>query len=817
MNKISVVAFRSLGRGRAVCGYGFLCFFLAGLFYCAHTIAPSEQRFIITAVVNSDTVVAVRDSLTVRVSIASAKSPTIKYVYFVDSSRFADTTYNDLIVKKFSLADTGRRLVVIRAWDGGGNESVPDTLPILVRYQLPVVLLTGDTTVFCGAPYALHIVSTAVEAPVVRTEWYVDDPKKTMLATDSVVPIAWTVADTGRHRIVIRAIDSDGIVSLPDTLHVTVTCTRPAVTLSVPATAAIDDSVSFIAHATVAAGMVKWYRWSIDGGGWFATDTSLLRWTFGNSSTGTAVAGSHTVCVVAVDNDGTVSDTARGSIVIRLFRPVVKLTPRDTMTVYADAPLKIMATAFDTNGIVASWRWMIDGRLQPQLLKCDSLMTTWGVLGAGVHLVSLTVLDNDSLASLPDTLQVTVLPGTPLVKAMRAMTVSSADTAKITCMASDPNGVIVKYLWSFSGNEGNRWVDSTSAPYYPLTYFGSGTVKVLVGARDNDGLIATDTVTITFNRPPDPITVLHPGSNDTIAFTQSAARCTVSFAYNAPDPDSDAVTYTLSWGSSSPDSVIYQGPGRAASIVVSRPGLYFWSIIARDSWGHSRTTSGKTVVLREYRICFIGHSIVVGMCGDGIMGGFRGGVLDSLRKTLGTYERLKVVGPYTTSYMSRSATDDSCMAVSGTTAREIYLMFAFDQVNLNADIWVFMIGVNGSYSYIEWGYATNIIDCIISRNLQSRVYIVNGCPLPGSSLVEYYLPYFNQALVDTAESRNARGAHVSVVDYNTAMTMPDGQLDTTLFSPPDYIHPKQLGYNKLRDWIYSAMTKSNPLALPNNP
>jgi lysophospholipase L1-like esterase len=411
-------------------------------------------------------------------------------------------------------------------------------------------------------------------------------------------------------------------------------------------------------------------------------------------------------------------------------------------------------------------------------------------------------------------MRIRVLPGTPAIMAMADTTLSSLDTVVVTCQASDQNGTIVSYLWSFSGA---GWDDSTSVPFHTLRYAGRGTVSVVIGARDNDGLVSTDTVVATFNRPPDSIEVRSPGPRDTLTIFETVPACTVSFSYSASDPDNDPVTYTLSWGPAL-DSLtqVYLGRGRSAAVPVTRHGLYFWRLVAQDGMGHSRMVNGTTVVLKVYRICFIGHSIVAGWGGDSITGGFRGSVLDSLRKALGPYERVKAVGPSTTSFMRGSAVDDSSMAVSGVTAREILLMLVFGVPQFIADIWVFMVGVNDQYSMTEQAYATYCMNSMIYRNPGSRLYALNGLAVPPQLYVaSYYLPIFNQRMNDSIAVRSARGEHVFLVDAYTALSN-DGQFDSTWFTA-DGVHPNQQGYQRLAGLIVGSMRTSVPPAVNDRP
>jgi lysophospholipase L1-like esterase len=766
-----------------------------------------------------DRSVKIHDTLVLHLSASDPISHVVKYRYYFDNPALSVTTSDTVVKRIWSVADTGRHRFMVTAINADSIESYSDLSYINVTYSRPKVLHPSDTIVKVNDTLVLHFTAYDQITPIIGYRYFIDDAKAWIATGDSIVRTVWHVADSGSHVFVVEAINKDSIASLPDTFHVAVTYERPQVTLRADTLAAITDTVKLTAHASDGDGRIDHYLWSIDGLGsqWLATPDSSLHWLFGGIG-----ESFHTVRVIAVDNDGFASGADSVRIHITLNRPQVRLPAKDT-AMYANQDLKLKATVVSTIRPIAQYRWMVDGRLQPQSITSDTITLRWSASAAGAHLVSLTVKNSDSVESLPDTMLVRVSSGSITIAPLRDTTILSRDTLKIVCKATsdNPGSTIVKYLWGFSGAA--VWDDSTILPNHALAYSGKGAVRVSVGARDNMGLLAMATFTVTFNRPPDSVVVRTPRNGDTLLLSQRAPTCTVPFSFSASDPDNDSIVYSLSWGPAADSMVqVYQGKNQSSAITVTRPGQYFWNVSARDPFGQTRTANGTVTAIREYRICFVGHSIIVGMMGDGISGGFRGGVLDSLRKTLGKYERLKVVGPYTSPFMSRSKVDDSCMAISGTTAPEIYLMLYYDWPQLAADIWVLMIGVNDAYSGTELRYSSMLMDVMISRNPAGRLYVLNGTPLTPEMVVHNAnLPYFNIAIADSIRVRDSvatlgtKKSHVFQVDAFTAVTKNNGQLDSTLIA--DNVHPNQKGYNKLRDAIFTVMKKSIPPAILKNP
>jgi lysophospholipase L1-like esterase len=758
----------------------------------------------------ADTIPVINAPFALAIHNVGAENAVVRYQWYIDNPLTGKATIDTVLQWVWTIADTGKHCIVVRAVDGDGIWSYPCSLRVTVNFQSPGVKLDGDTVAFVGDSYALRISGTEGNSRIERFVWYIDDSLLSKATIDTLLTWVWSIKDTGRHVIAARAVDRDGVASPWASLVVRVAYFRPVVRLFADTTVAINDTILLAAQANDSDGVIDHYLWSIDGAGTvpIVTTSDTLLWVFSGNT-----EGYHTIRVAAVDDDGLVSMPDSIRIHMLLRRPWVRLNTQDTM-IYASRGLLLHAAAFDTNGTIAEYRWMLDGRLLPQSLRADTVTLRWSPSQAGAHLVSITVVDDDSLVSASDSILVTVLPGTPLIAPMHDTAISSSDTLKITSHASDSNGTIARYLWSFSGA---GWADSTTDSSHTIVYSGKGTEDVIVGVRDNDGLVAADTFTVTFNRPPDTIMVSAPTPNDSIMLPEKTESDTLAFIYSAHDSDNDSITYSLFWGTST-DSLllVYNGGDRSAKIYGVLPGRYFWRIAARDSWGHARVTNGSVAVIREYTICFIGHSIVAGYGGDSLVGGFRGGVLDSIRTMLGSYERLKTVGIGTTSFMKRSVADDSCLAILG--ARAVDLNRFISAVAIpSADIWVLMIGVNDQYNTEELVNTICLMDVIISRNPKSRVYVLNGNQIAQSYWnASYWLPSFNQVITDAIAARAASGFHIFEVDGYTALSDSIGQYDSSLFNS-DGVHPNQAGYDRLRDAICLTMKNSDPLVIPKNP
>ncbi|NLE02720.1 MAG: SGNH/GDSL hydrolase family protein, partial [Fibrobacter sp.] len=405
--------------------------------------------------------------------------------------------------------------------------------------------------------------------------------------------------------------------------------------------------------------------------------------------------------------------------------------------------------------------------------------------------------------------KIRVLAGFPAVIIKQIPVISSRDTVVVTCDAFDTNGTVKKYFWY---REGYKLIDSTLEPEIAVRYYGRSPQKIICKVVDDDGLINHDSALIHFNRPPES-TVKSPA--DTVSVGESEFPYPVKFIVSCSDPDSDTVKIKLHTGVDFDSmNIVYQGTDSIIPYNLTQPGETCWKLEVTDSWGNTVSHSGKFTTVLTHTICFVGHSIVEGMLSDHNHGGFRKGVIDGLRDSLPLHERLKSVGPLITPEMQSYPADDSCLAISGTTAKEIYLLLTRVSPQLKSDIWVLLLGVNDWYSTGEKNYIVKIIDIMLARNPASRVYVLNSVPVSEehvySGSINYNLPDFNKALEDSINVRRVGGNSVYLVNMFTLLTK-DNAFDPTWFSDP--LHPNQDGYDRIADEILRIMYQDSSRAL----
>lgn len=748
----------------------------------------------------TDTLVCVRDTLTIGMNVSGAEERTLHYLILRDNSWHTDTATTPLYATAWQFPDTGTHHLVVTAGDLFGNYSNTDTIAVRVAATAPKVQLSGDTTASVNDTLHFRATGEDSDGAIVKYLWSFDRDGKFWMesGTDSLA-VAFKTADSGLQTVRVKLIDNDGLVSSPDSMTIALSALPPRIHLMGIHDTTVNDTVTVAASGADNDGTIVRYVWLVEREGkqqTTITTDSLLQLVWGVADTGLRM-----VWVTAIDNDSIVSSPDSAAIHIYLQPPVVSLGVSDTFVRIGSSVL-LVAAASDSNGTIASFRWSINGMIDT---GCDS--ATYLLMGEsalfGQQLVVVQAFDDDGIASLPDTVTVAVYRGEPVIRPHADTTLSSLDTLVVTLSVFEPSGTPTMYYWDI---DGGAWDDSTTEPQWGLDYKNKRQVALIMGARNAQGLFATDTMRITYNHPPH-LQALWPAAGDTVWMSHADLPGTLSVNHYITDEDNDSVSCTFWWSADSADTgKLYAVPmNQPVTVPVDSLGSYYWGFKAVDAWGHTVELLGHYVIAREYTICFMGHSIVVGYGGDTQHGGFRSRVLIGLREQLGKLERIRVVGPLVTDQMASSPIDDSCLAISGSLGREMLLLFSSGYPQLTADIGVVMFGANGEFNLRERQTTVGMMDQMFLRNPTAHMYMVNSPPL--GPTFDYTNSYYNRAgyntlLADSVAARIKQGYGAFLVNADSILA-PGGVFDSTQYF--DEIHPNQTGYDGLSDAILRVM------------
>jgi hypothetical protein len=761
-----------------------------------------------------DTAVAINDTITLHATASDTNGSVVSYVWAPAGKAFLDTTKTGSIQLRFTRADTGTHRIKVMAIDDDTLLSNIDSVNLVVRMKPPpMVRCMGDTAVFVNDTVVVHAAGTVSgsKSPIVAYVWARDGGAFIDTTATGSLALRFTRNDGGSHTIKVKVVDRDTMESLADSVIISVTLGAPKVRAMKDTVVFINDTAMLHAAGTDTNGRVTEYVWSLDGGAY--RDTSVI----GVFATvwGRAGAGTHRVKVKVIDDDTVESLPDSLTVTVTVGAPKVAAM-KDTVVFINDTAV-LHATGTDTNGRVVSYLWALNGAAFTDTTATGVLKAVWGRTGAGTHRVKVVAVDDDTLLSPPDSMNVTVRLGMPFVKHTRDTSVVRGDTVVMTISASDTNGTIKKYYWDMSGK---GWSDSSDSPSRPITSGIHTVLRVVAGARDDDGNIATDTFSISFSAVACSVTVSRPLWRDTLymySVDLPLGKAAFSYLARRKDAVADSFTYTITCGKSVAELVTrYSGKDTVCTVPAFDTGKSYFRLIAVSSHNDSVQVLDSVFSVWQRQVCFIGHSIVTGLLGTPDSGGFRRIVIDTLRSLSPSKKQLRIVGPLI-SHVLQPPEDDSSLAETGRKCVDIFDSL-FNHPSLAADAWVYMMGANDQYSYFGWYYTVATIDFMHARNPQGEIFVLNALPLPHDTVDAVYtidslfradLATFNRML-DSAvtvrrqswQSRQEGGAWMVDV-YAPMALLPDSAYNPVYFS--DFIHPNQKGYTLMGNRIVQTI------------
>jgi|GEM_PF-1118602 len=764
--------------------------------------APDTSALVVDAVYNEDSVLTLRDTLHVSLSVEDAPETHFRYCLQKEGSWNIDTIDSADYRTTWDFPDTGLRRVVVWAIDDEGRRTHCDTISVTVSASAPRVILHGNDMASANDTTIVFLEVADSDGLVDHFEWQVDNRENgVVFAWSDTFRVVWTIKDTGNRVLSVTAVDNDGLRSMPDSIKILVTGSRPGFVLEADTQVSINDTLYIRFVGTDDDGVITEYQWTEDfsAGRWIssAKDTVMQVWRLPDT-------GRRVFYARIVDNDGLVSAPESIFVIVTAERP--RLSVSASPYVPAGDSVRITAHASDPDGSVVSYKWLIHRVSGVDVVATtdSTILVSWGADDTGIHTVSVAAIDDDSLSSeiVVCTLRVhngSVIPAADTI-------LSSMDTLLVSRIAISSDEPLM-YYWDI---DGSGWGDSCTDGRYSVFYSGLESVSLVCRVRFSAGLPYQDTMNIYFNRPPDGGLLL-PFMHDTLWIGMNFMPGEAAFSTPFTDPDGDPVNGIITWGRTEIDTFEISD---SVHLPVDSVGQYQWGLVLRDSFGNDVVRSGVTVVGKERTICFAGHSIVTGYGGDNVSGGFRAGVVAGLRDSLASLERIRAVGPFVSEgLMAGSVADDSCFAISGSFAREMLLLMDHAYKNLTADIWVLMLGVNGSFSAIEMTSTTLIMERIFERNPHARLYVLLSPPYAslGSAQRRYYNNNVTNKITAPETGLVARGFAASIVRADTALWSKADtfSVEPTLYNS-DMLHPNQDGYNRLRDEILAVMRESVP-------
>jgi hypothetical protein len=747
----------------------------------------------------SDTTVRVGDDFNLGVDVVNGDYYGMHFIWTVDN--VADTSKEYKKAFNWQYGDTGIHTIIVSALDRRMLMADPETLLVRVTCQTPTIdARQSDTTVLWGDTLRINPVVNDSDGIVMTIRWKTDLDSLWYSAPPAARVFVWGRLQTGTHLVIMRAVDDNNLLSAIDTVVVQVKHSISKLQILEKDTT-LQLLAPLVLHTTFDGALPRrhFYQWVIDTAVVPSMTADTFSVKFGNKQTGIHLVSVH---VLNADSSLISSDTIK--ILADYVRVKPMLSIRDTM-IYAHQAIAVAPVNCQSEDIDSLW-FTVDNVVVKNAKVPDTLLALFDVAHSGIHSVQLFVKDPDGIESASEKVLITVLPGYPIVRFPGDTTLRGDESLQVVASIVDVNGTIVSKQWFYDGVR----IDTS---LFTITYQGKTDVVLRAAVQDNDSLLGYDTMNIHFNAPPE--LYLQKPLSDTLYCTVADPVVFAAMRYSLFDKENDSLGIKITVTKKGYDTLYeFIGNKDSVSISVNGPGMYYWTLKVTDSFGSSVSVRDSFSVVMNHTICFVGHSIVSGMAGDGQNGGFRATVLKGLRENLIPYHNIKPIGPLVTPDMAAYPADDSCYAISGSKAYEMLFFLKSVYKQLRADMWVIMIGANSQYSTVELRNTIALMDTIMNRNVQSKIYILTAPPFPDVDEFyngNYYRTYFNEGIYDSVAVRNQNGAHISVVDADTLLTDTNLAFDSTWFS--DHVHPNMKGYVRLGEKIVSVMKSAENPAL----
>jgi poly(3-hydroxybutyrate) depolymerase len=347
-----------------------------------------------------------------------------------------------------------------------------------------------------------------------------------------------------------------------------------------------SDSVSVAGTGSDGDGTIASYLWTkIAGPGSY----SIANPDSAQTAITGLVPGTYSFRLTVTDNRGGVSTDDMEVKVLPLIAniPPVSNAGPDHALPYPVNMVSVSGSGSDADGSVTSYQWMkVAGPAQYTIESVNTPNTVFKNLAIGTYQFELTVVDNEMTMG-KDTVKITVAgpPNVPPVVNAGPDQSITGISAHVPGSATDSDGSVVSYAWSFVSGPSSWAIGSPNAPVTTIVNLVPGVYVFRLKATDNEGASASDDMQITVSAPPPPNQApsAHAGSDQTIALPVSS----VTLSGSGADVDGTIASYL--WEKISGPASYHIVQASAAQTVIDQlsEGVYQFKLTVTDNDGAS--------------------------------------------------------------------------------------------------------------------------------------------------------------------------------------------------------------------------------------
>jgi PKD repeat protein len=290
------------------------------------------------------------ENVTFTSTSSDADGPIVSQAWDLDNDGTFDDGTGTSATRQF--ASSGSYTVRLKAVDNSGAETisskavaVSNRAPTSSFTFAPAAPLSGQTVTFTSS-------ASDPDGTVASYAWDLDNDGMFDDGTTATVTRSFPKSQT--YSVRLRVTDDKGAQTSSATQSIVVGNRAPTAAFDVaPAAPLTGQSVTFSSTATDADGAVASQSWDLDNDGAFDDGSAAT------ASRSFATAGTYTVKLRAVDDDGVVA-TATKTVTVTNRPPVASFVYSPTAPL-AGSPLQLTSTAVDQDGTVAKQEWDLDG------------------------------------------------------------------------------------------------------------------------------------------------------------------------------------------------------------------------------------------------------------------------------------------------------------------------------------------------------------------------------------------------------------------------------------------------------------------------
>ena len=342
-------------------------------------------------------------------------------------------------------------------------------------------------------------------------------------------------------------------------------------------------------------GTISTYAWTKASGPSQGTITSTTNAT---TTVTNLVQGTYILKLTVKDNG---NSTASDSVIITVNAaanqpPVANAGSNQVITLPTNSVTLNGSASSDPDGSIASYAWVKTAGGTATLSNANSSSATAGNLQAGQYTFELTVTDNRG-ASSRKTVRVTVLNSTdqnPIADAGVSQSITlPVNSATLNGNGSlDPDGTISTYTWSKVSGPAQGNITGANQSITTVNNLVQGIYIFKLTVADNNGITASDSVTVTVNAATNQLPVADAGVNQTLPFGTSSVTLDGS---KSSDPDGTITAYK--WTLISGAAVTISDSAISKPVITGlEGGQYIFELTVTDDKGASSKTQVKIIV-----------------------------------------------------------------------------------------------------------------------------------------------------------------------------------------------------------------------------